>query len=92
MSETAFLGAVFALVEFLAKTTITTSSKKLIIAYLNDAPGTKPAEKARSAIRRYIQEEVPSLEKIREKSKTEDLSELDHLVLKMEYEATRLPS
>lgn len=86
-----FLSTVFSLVEFLAKTTLTTTSKKLLMAYLEEASEGSPAGRVRSAIRRYMQTEVPSLDEIREKSKTQELSKLDHLVLKMEFEASRLP-
>jgi prophage DNA circulation protein len=90
MSEMSFYSTVFELVEFLIKTTLTTTSKKLIITYIDDAPDESLAERARSAIRRYMQKELPSLDEVREKSKSEELSRMDHLVLKMEYEATRV--
>jgi prophage DNA circulation protein len=91
VSEASFFTAVFALIEFLAKTTLTTTSKKLILNYIAEASDGHLVGRARSAIRRYMQTEVPSLDEIREKSKTEELSKIDHLVLKMEYEATRVP-
>ncbi len=87
----AFFSTVFALVEFLAKTTLTTTSKKLLMAYIEEASEGSAAGRVRSAIKRYMQTEVPSLDEIREKSKTEELSKLDHLVLKMEFEASRMP-
>ena len=90
MSETSFFNSLFEIVEFLAKDVMTNTSKRLLMAYVREAPEETTAAQARSAIKRYIQKEVPSLEEIREKSKTEELSKLDHLVLKMEYEASRL--
>jgi hypothetical protein len=86
-----FLNAVFALVEQLTANTVTVTSKRLLINYINEAPDGLLVQRARSAIRRYIQKELPSLEEIREKSKREELSKIDNLVLKMEYEATRVP-
>jgi hypothetical protein len=47
-------------------------------------------EKARTAVRRYTHIVLPTLESIREKAKTKKLDALDHLVLKLEYEASRL--
>jgi hypothetical protein len=92
MSEMSFLIAVFAVIEHLNKSELTTTSKKLIIAYVNEASGLTLVEKARTAVRRYTQIVLPSLENIREKSKTVKLDKLDHLVLKLEYEASRLPA
>ena len=85
-----FLLAVFGVIEHLTKSELTTTSKKLIIAYLNGTSGTSYADRAREAVRRYAQTVLPSLESIREKSRTVELDELDHLVLKLEYEASRL--
>jgi hypothetical protein len=89
MSETVFYNTVFELVEFLTKDVLTNTSKRLLMTYVKEAGEDSPAAQGRSAIKRYIQKELPTLEEIREKSKTEELSKLDHLVLKMEYEATR---
>jgi hypothetical protein len=85
-----FLTTFFDLIEFLSRNTLTTTSKKLLIAYLNEATDATMAERARSAIVRYIQKEVPTLDEIREKAATQELSKMDHLILKMEHEASRL--
>ena len=90
MGEMSFLLAIFAVIEHLNKSELTTTSKKLIIAYVNEATGLSFMEKARTAVRRYTQLVLPSLESIREKSRTVELDPLDHLVLKLEYEASRL--
>ncbi|HTZ51137.1 MAG TPA: hypothetical protein VMF68_05745 [Spirochaetia bacterium] len=85
-----FLLAVFAVIEHVTKSELTTTSKKLLIAYLNEASDLSYADKARTAVRRYSQTVLPGLESIREKSRTVELDALDHLVLKLEYEASRL--
>ena len=85
-----FLLAVFGIIEHLTKSELTTTSKKLIMAYLNQAPGESPTQRAREAVRRYAQTVLPSLDSIREKHRTMELDELDDLVLKLEYEAARL--
>jgi uncharacterized membrane protein len=90
LSQMSFLTTVFDLVEFLSRNTLTTTSKKLLITYLNEAREGGWADRARSTIQRYIQKELPSLEEIQEKSRTMELSKMDHLVLKMEHEARRL--
>ncbi len=90
MSEMSFLLSIFALIEHVNKSELTTTSKKLIIAYVNEASGLTAAERARAAVHRYAQIVLPSLDSIREKAKTVKLDRLDHLVLKLEYEASRL--
>lgn len=90
MSEMSFLLAVFAVIEHLNKSELTTTSKKLIIAYVNEATGEELVEKAREAIRRYTETVLPTLTSIRTKAKTVKLDKLDHLVLKLEYEGARL--
>mgnify|MGYP006301261175 CR=1 FL=1 len=47
-------------------------------------------DRARVAVKRYTMEDIPSLEEIRAKGDRESLAPVDHLVLKMEYEAQRL--
>jgi hypothetical protein len=89
VSETSFLNSIFELVEFLTKDVLTNTSKRLLMTYLKEAPEESTAAQARSAIKRYIQKEIPTLDEIREKSRNEELSKLDHLVLKMEYAASR---
>jgi hypothetical protein len=91
MSEMSFLISLFAVIEHLNKSELTTTSKKLLIAYLNEASELTAVEKARAAVRRYTQIVLPTLESIREKSRTAKLDALDHLVLKLEFEASRLP-
>jgi hypothetical protein len=90
VSEMSFLLAIFAIIEHLNKSELTTTSKKLIIAYVNEASGMSYVDKARSAVRRYTQTVLPTLESIRQKDRTVGMDALDHLVLKMEYEASRL--
>ena len=90
MDEMSFLLAVFAIIEHLNKSELTTTSKKLIIAYLNETSEISYSGKARIAVHRYCQTVLPTLESIREKSRISELDALDHLVLKLEYEASRL--
>jgi len=85
-----FLLALFAVIEHLNKTELTTTSKKLIIAYVNEASGHDRIEKARQAVQRYTETVLPSLDSIRKKAATIKLDKLDHLVLKLEFEASRL--
>ncbi len=93
MGEMSFLIAVFAVIEHLNKSELTATSKKLIMAYVKEGAGDSTIEKARSAVRRYTQIVLPTLESIREKSnRAAKLDKLDHLVLKLEYEASRLPA
>jgi len=67
-----------------------TTSKKVILNYLNESRHPELIYRARGAIVRYIQEDIPSLDEIREKSRVTELDAVDHLILKLEYEAQRL--
>jgi hypothetical protein len=88
LDQTRFYNVFFALMESLTANTITVTSKRLLMSYMESAEENGLAERARSAIRRYMQKEIPTLEDLRRKS-PEELSKIDHLVLKMEYEASR---
>ena len=87
--EQRFLNAVFAVVEHLTTMELRTTSKKLIINYINESKHLRLIDRARVAVKRYSLENIPSLEEIRQKPRGE-LTMLDHLVLKMEYEAKQL--
>jgi hypothetical protein len=91
VNERAFYQTVFDLVEHLSKMQLSDSSRHLIVTYVQDAAADDASGSARAAIRRYLdlREELPTLADIRARNKTGPLSSLDHLVLKMEYEATR---
>lgn len=90
VGEMSFLLSIFAVIEHLNKSDLTNTSKKLIINYVNEASGEGMAQKARTAIWKYTQTVLPSLDSIRQKSTSQKLDKLDHLVLKMEYEASRV--
>jgi hypothetical protein len=85
-----FLLSIFAIIEHVNKSELTTTSKKLIINYVNEASELSMVAKARAAVHRYAQIVLPSLDSLREKAKTQKLDPLDHLVLKLEYEGSRL--
>jgi len=85
-----FLLSVFAVIEHLNKSELPNTSKRLIINYVNEASGAGMAEKARAAIWKYTHTVIPTLQAIRQKASSQKLAKLDHLVLKMEYEASRL--
>ncbi|RPJ07742.1 MAG: hypothetical protein EHM28_06175 [Spirochaetaceae bacterium] len=93
MLDRAFCFSVFAIIERLLKSEITNTSRQLIVNYIEEADGDTYSEKARAAIFRYSNEKIPSLEEIRNKANAQSkdsLSILEHLVLKMEYEASRI--
>jgi hypothetical protein len=85
-----FLLSIFAIIEHLNKSELPTTGKKLIINYINEASGESMVEKARSAVLRYTHIVLPTLDALREKARTMKLDPLDHLVLKLEYQASRL--
>ncbi len=85
-----FLLALFAVIEHINKSELTTSGKKLIMAYLKDAGGSSYSDKARATVHRYAMTVLPTLENIQAKSRTMRLDALDRLVLKLEREAATL--
>lgn len=69
------------------------TAKVLIKNYITESIQVTHAAKAREAVMRYTAVELPDLEQVREKFSTlgiEGLSEVDHLVLKIEFEGHRL--
>ena len=88
--EKDFYNTVFNIIDYLTKSQLTVNSKKLIIVYITDSLESLFSTKARAAIKRYTNTDIPILEDIRKKSQAQELSALDHLVLKMEYAAKRL--
>lgn len=90
LKELAFLLSVFAVVEFVTESQLRNTSKNLIRSYMAQSGLLTPIERARYAVSRYTMTDIPSLESIKKKSRTESLTPIDHLVLKMEYEADLL--
>jgi hypothetical protein len=60
------------------------------VHYLNESRESNIGGRAREAVRRYTQMEFPSVRRIKEKNREEELNVLDHLILQMEYEARQL--
>ena len=90
MKTDRYLRSVFTLIENIIHIELSDQGRGVIENYLDTAAAVDMAEKARYAIYRYTQIELPSLEEIRQKNKNESLSDMDHLILKMEYEAKLL--
>lgn len=90
MAKITYLRSIFDIVERLIKIEMTDQGRAVVENYLQTAAAEDYAEKARYAIFRYTEVELPSLDDIREKNKRDTLSELDHLVLKMEYESKQM--
>lgn len=88
--EKKLFAALFAVIESITLAELTNTSKHLIINYYTEADGVTPADKARAAIIRYTQcKTLPLLEEMRRKT-PDQLSKLEHLVLKLEFEAKKL--
>jgi len=90
MSNIAYLRSIFAIVERLIHIEMTDQGRAVVENYLKSAAAESYSEKARYAIFRYTEVELPSLEDIQAKNKTGTLTEMDHLILKMEYQAKQL--
>ncbi len=78
------------MVEHVTRMELRNTSKTLLLNYINESAESTLIERAREAVSRYIQEDLPSLEEIQAKNQAgEELNELDHKILKMEFEARR---
>ena len=88
--EKNLLHAVFAVVEFINKAELPIPGKRLIMSYFDGAGGDTSSAKAREAIIRHTGCRVlPALADLRNKTVSQ-LDKLDHLVLKVEFEAKKL--
>lgn len=90
MGQIAYLRSIFDIIERLIKIEMTDQGRAVVENYLQNAGAEDYAGKARYAIFRYTEVELPSLDDIREKNKQDTLSEMDHLILKMEYESKQM--
>ncbi|HUX20294.1 MAG TPA: hypothetical protein VMW69_03575 [Spirochaetia bacterium] len=84
--------AIFETIEFITETELRVSSKRLILGYFNMSREEDSAQRARRAVERYTQTELPTLDEIRGRKSTNAMSRLDKLVLTMEMEARRFDS
>ena len=90
MNEQRYLASIYHVIEHIIGKELLDTSKRLIRNYIEGSHEMSLSGKARDAITRYLQDEIPTLEEIRNKSKVSKLNKLDHLLLKMEYEADLL--
>ena len=90
MGQIAYLRSIFDIIERLIGIEMTDQGRAVVENYLRTAAAEDYAEKARYAIFRYTEVELPSLDDIRSKNKTSTLTELDHFILKMEYESKQM--
>jgi hypothetical protein len=90
MKERNLFSAIFGVVESVTKSELTNIARTLIINYYQGSEQPTCALKARETVLRYAQCRVlPRLADIRQKDRSR-LDRLEHLVLKMEYEAALL--
>ena len=75
------------------KQELRTTSKKLIINYIKESLQVSHVAKAREAIERYTNAELASLAEVQAKNEQgglASLNEVDHLILRLEFEGQRL--
>ena len=87
MGREGLRAAIFDAIEYLTQMELRVSSKRLILGYFNMSRRETSTLRAREAIERYTQTELPSLEEIR--SRNSNMTRLDKLVISMENEARR---
>jgi hypothetical protein len=90
MSDATYYKSIFNVIEFIVMTELTDQGKHLIISYAERSVAPTTAGKARDAVVRYTQTDIPlpTLAELRAKKNASELDKLDHLILKMEYEST----
>lgn len=88
--EGRLLEAIFGLVEHATKAELTNDGRKLLVMYFRSSAGETAALRARAAIRRYAQRDVPSMDEVRERHRAGAMNDLDWAVLKVENEARKL--
>ena len=81
--------AIFEAIEYITQMELRVSSKRLILGYFNMSKRENSAERAREAVRRYTQTELPTLEEILSRSRENRATRLDRLLLAVEREARR---
>ena len=90
MDEKPLLHAIFETAEFINEAELTNTSKHLLMNYYDESVGLPAVDRARQAVIRYTQcGSLPTLEEMRKKTPAE-LSRLEHLVLKLEFEAKKV--
>ncbi len=90
MEEKDLMFAIFGVVEYVTKSELTNTAKTLIYNYYKGSEQPTYALRARESVFRYAQcRSLPKLAEIRQKNRNQ-LDKLEHLVLRMEYEAARL--
>ncbi len=79
MDQMPFLNSVFAVIEHITKAELTNTSKRLVISYINQSTHLPLLERARQAIIRYTQAQIPTADQV-----------MSQLMLNLESEASRL--
>ncbi|MBN2508689.1 MAG: hypothetical protein JXB03_00375 [Spirochaetales bacterium] len=86
-----FVKSVCMVIESLSRAELTKQGYKLVVNYLEESADLGFSGCARYTVKKYISKDLPTLEDIRARHKTgAGISELDDLVLRMEYEASQL--
>ncbi len=81
--------AIFETIEFITQMELRVSSKRLILGYFNMSQQPDSPSRARHAVERYTQTDLPTLEELRNRKAKQSLTRLDRLVMTMEIEARR---
>jgi hypothetical protein len=92
-SEERLLHITYRLIELLNRQELRVTSKNLVRNYVVESLQVHHADKAREAVQRYSSAELPEVEFIRAKfaeGSLASLDELDHLVLRLEFEGHRM--
>jgi hypothetical protein len=90
MEEQSLMFAIFGVVEYITKSELTNIAKTLIYNYYQSSEQPTSPGRARESVFRYTQcKSLPIISDIQKKTRWQ-LNKLEHLVLRMEYEARRV--
>lgn len=89
MGREALRTAIFDTIEYVTQMELRVSSKRLILGYFNMSKMENSPLRAREAVERYTQTELPTLGEIQIRNRENRMTRLDKLILAMEGEARR---
>lgn len=89
MGREAFRTAIFEAIEYITQMELRASSKRLILGYFNMSKRQDSPARAREAVERYTQTELPTLDEIRKRNEEQSMTRLDRLIIAMENEGRR---
>ena len=90
MDETALLNSIFKVIECITDGELGKPGRQLAATYFKNSDLPRLIERARWAVRRYAQMDIPGMPEIKVRYEAKSLEEVDYLILDMEEQARKL--